>query len=224
MGSALVVQNRRLEGPGLLGELLAADGFGVDRVCAWRGGLPGRADHDMMVVLGAPESANDALPYLRDEQALILDYMARGRPVLGICLGSQLIARALGARVYRGAKREVGFYSDLEAAGDAGLFSGIGSPFTAFHWHGETFGLPEGATRLVGSREYENQAFICGTAVGLQFHLEADGQMVREWLDAAAGDPGIAHGEIRSQIDEYMPAVRSIMERFYRNFVAGFGM
>ncbi len=217
MTDVLVIQNNGIEGAGNLGRLLAGDGFDVRTVHAWREDI--RHECDMLVILGAPESANDAR--LQGQQDMIRDHTARQKPVLGICLGSQLIARALGARVYRGPKKEIGFYHDLHPEGP--LLGGLGSPFSAFHWHEDTFELPAGAVRLASSEHYPNQAFRHGTAVGLQFHLEADHDMMRLWL-ARSGLDCAAAGRIASEIDEFAPAVGRNLGIFYKNFKSEFGL
>jgi GMP synthase-like glutamine amidotransferase len=180
--SVLLVQNTRIEGSGYLGDLLKQDGFDICPVNAKHEQIPEK-DFSLVVILGAPESANDYLPYLREEQNLIKKSVEKNIPVLGICLGSQLIAKTFGGKVYSGPKKEIGFYSDLIAEGNSSLFLGFDNPFTVFHWHGDTFDLPEGATRLVHSRDYQNQAFQFKSAVGLQFHMEVNEDMVNLWLD-----------------------------------------
>ena len=146
MSDVLLVQNTRIEGSGYLGDLLKEDDFDITSVNAKHEKLPDK-DFSLVVILGAPESANDDLPYLRDEQHLIRDSVEKNIPVLGICLGSQLIAKTFGGKVYSGPKKEIGFYSDLKVSDGSGLFSGFQNPFTVFHWHGDTFDLPDGATR-----------------------------------------------------------------------------
>ncbi|WP_320415982.1 type 1 glutamine amidotransferase [Candidatus Nitrosotalea sp. TS] len=102
-----------------------------------------------------------------------------------MCLGSQLIAKAFGATVYQGRRKEIGFYHDVEfdSTTKSRLFDGIQSPATVFHWHGDTFDLPYNATRLAHSRDYQNQAIKIGSAVGVQFHLEVDAPTIQLWLD-----------------------------------------
>ena len=222
MPDVLIVQNARIEGPGLLGRLLREDGFGVDVIHAKRQGIP-RGRYAMGVILGAPESANDDLPYLGEEMDLIRRFAREGTPLLGVCLGSQLVAKAFGARVYRGPRSEIGFFDDLHVAGSDPLLSGFGDPFTVFHWHGDTFDLPEGAVRLARSGLYANQAFRIGTTVGLQFHLEVDRDMIRLWLDAAT--ESIPHSQsdaILQDMEQKMPALESNMRMFYRNFKSEF--
>lgn len=222
MQKVLVIQNAQLEGPGAIGRLLESDGFQLETIFAKKEEIP-PLDHKMVLVLGAPESANDDLAYLRDEMSMIRSAVKNNIPVLGVCLGSQLIAKALGARVYPGPKKEIGFYCDVLPDAKHGLFEGMGNPFAVFHWHGDTFDIPDGAQRLAHSGLY-NQAFRYGSAVGVQFHLEVDGDTVKSWLDHTTEDiPSyIDSDKIRSQVDSHMPEVQKNMEIFYTNFRSEF--
>lgn len=226
MSGILVIQNASLEGPGILGKLLESDGFSLRTVYAKKEKIPS-LDHAAVMILGGPESANDDLPYLKDEMVLIQQCVDANVPVLGICLGSQLMAKTLGASVYSGPKKEMGFYHDIKVdAAKSHLFDGIKSPFTVFHWHGDTFDLPNGAQRLAHSDTYE-QAFKYGSAVGLQFHLEVDAGIVLSWLDNTKEDiclPYIDPNKIRSDVEQEMPKVRENMELFYKNFRSEFDL
>ena len=182
MSDVLLIQNTRIEGSGYLGELLFDDGFDITSIHAKHEAIPEKK-FSLVVILGAPESANDDLSYLLNEQKLIKNSVDNEIPVLGICLGSQLIAKTFGAKVYKGPIKEIGFYNDLKFSNNSKLFDGFTNPFSVFHWHGDTFDLPQGATRLAFSENYENQAFQYKTAIGLQFHLEVNEQMVNLWLD-----------------------------------------
>src|SRR5208282_569368 len=124
--------------------------------------------------------------FLESECKLIRELVARGRPVLGVCLGAQLLASALGARVFPGHKPEIGFGSvQLTRAGnDDPLMGRAGPAVPVFHWHGDTFDLPQGATLLASSRDYPHQAFRFGNcAYGLQFHLEPDSGVWSAWQE-----------------------------------------
>jgi GMP synthase-like glutamine amidotransferase len=226
MPDILVVQNARLEGPGGLGKMLQSDGFGLDVVFAKKEKIP-PLDHMMVMVLGAPESANDDLGYLKNEMSLIREASERNIPVLGVCLGSQLIAKAFGANVFPGPLKEIGFYDDIMVDSESGLFSGISSPFTVFHWHGDTFDIPKGATRLAYSGLY-NQAFQVGSAVGVQFHLEVDRETILSWLENASEDlskiPYIDPNVIQNQMEQSLPSVQRNMKIFYRNFKSAFNL
>jgi len=225
VSEVLVVQNTRTEGSGYLGELLANDGFTVHSVNVKHEKLPEKK-YSLLVILGAPESANDDLPYLQAEQKLIKKTVDDNIPVLGICLGSQLIAKTFGGKVYRGPKKEIGFYHDLKIDTNSKLFSGFTNPFTVFHWHGDTFDLPEGAVRLAHSENYQNQAFQINSAVGLQFHLEVNSEMINLLLDKTREKleqiPYIDPQKIRSDIDENISIVKNNMNNFYNNFKLSF--
>jgi GMP synthase (glutamine-hydrolysing) len=221
MSDVLLIQNTRIEGSGYLGELLSNDGFDVTSIYAKHEAIPEKK-FPFVIILGAPESANDNLPYLIREQELIKNSVDDEIPVLGICLGSQLIAKTFGAKVYKGSIKEIGFYHDLKFSNNSKLFDGFTNPFSVFHWHGDTFDLPKGATRLALSENYENQAFQYKSAIGLQFHLEVNEQMVNLWLDKTEEklneisylDPQ----KIRLDLDEHISSVKSNMEIFYNNF------
>lgn len=136
--------------------------------------LPDPSAVDLVVVLGGPMSVNDErdLPWLVAEKAFVRACVAADKPLLGICLGAQLIASAHGARVYPGAHKEIGWFPVEATPTPDGVFA-LPASATVFHWHGETFDLPEAAVRLARSAGCENQAFQLGPrAIGLQFHLE----------------------------------------------------
>ncbi|MDC4228779.1 MAG: type 1 glutamine amidotransferase [Nitrosopumilus sp.] len=227
MSDVLLVQNTKSEGSGYLGKLLTDDGFNIISINAKHEKIP-ENKFSLVVILGAPQSANDDLLYLREEQKLIRNHVQNNIPVLGICLGSQLIAKTFGAKVYKGTKKEIGFYHDLMISNNSKLFHGFKNPFTVFHWHGDTFDLPVGATRLALSENYSNQAFQYKSAIGLQFHLEVNEQMVNFWLDKSDKNlreiPYIDPLKIRSDVSENISIVKSNMEIFYNNFKSEFGL
>ena len=150
-------------------------------------------DADGLIFMGGPMSANDDLPYIRRELSIIQNAASAGKPVLGICLGAQLIAKALGARVYRNPTKEIGWYPVFwtgAAAGDS-MFAGLSGSDTVFHWHGETFDLPAGAAWLASSEACRHQAFRWGSSIyGVQFHLEVTPEMIADWVaqDLNSGD------------------------------------
>jgi GMP synthase (glutamine-hydrolysing) len=138
-----------------------------------------------LVVMGGPMSANDDLDYLREEMRLMERALADSKPILGVCLGAQLLAKTLGARVYPNRVKEIGWGTvALTPAADADpLFHGLPGVIEALHWHGETFDLPPGAQLLASSGVCFNQAFRAGErAWGLQFHIEATPDMIHNWL------------------------------------------
>lgn len=203
MRAVTVLQHVAVEGPGTIADALRAHGLAERRVRVHEGDpVPGSAaDMAGLVVMGGPMGVADAprLPYLRDELRLLGAALRAEVPVLGVCLGSQLLAAALGAVVAPGPAKEIGWFpvSRTPAAAADALFAGAPDRFTAFHWHGDVFALPAGATSLAASEQTACQAFRWGRAAwGLLFHLEVDaaavGRMVGAFPDelaAAGGDP-----------------------------------
>ncbi|MDE1764051.1 MAG: gamma-glutamyl-gamma-aminobutyrate hydrolase family protein [Thaumarchaeota archaeon] len=229
MSDVLVIQNTKNEGVAALGNLLEQDGLSITTVLAKKEKIPS-VNPQVLIILGAPESANDNLPYLRDELVLIQDAVKNNIPVLGICLGSQLVAKAFGARVYPGKKKEIGFYHDVEFdnTSKSKLFQGMQNPATVFHWHGDTFDLPEGAVRLAHSKDYQNQAIKIGSAIGVQFHLEVDEPTIRLWLEKSKEElrssPHIRVQEIIEDMPKNLGVVQNNMKTFYRNFKSEFNL
>ena len=183
------------EGVGLIAPLLQERGIGCDFADLYQEGasVPDITAYAGLIVLGGPMSANDPLPYLDRERALVAQAVGCGQPLLGICLGSQLIARCLGAEVHGNGKKEIGWFDIhfTEAAAEDTLFAGIPGPETVFHWHGDTWELPPGAERLAWSHACVNQAFRAGRNIyGLQFHLEVTPAMIADWQlqDENCGD------------------------------------
>lgn len=146
-----------------------------------------------LVLMGGPMSANDPDPWVESELEAVRRAVRAEKPVLGICLGAQVLARALGAAVTRNPVKEIGWYPVRwrpEAADDP-LFHSLSEPATVFHWHGETFGIPEGAVLLASSDRCAHQAFRYGRrAYGLQFHPEVTPAMISDWCrqDVNCGD------------------------------------
>lgn len=149
--------------------------------------LPAVEDLDWLVVLGGPMGVHDTeeYPWLAAERALVADAIDADRAVLGICLGAQQVAAALGADVYPASTPEIGWFP-IEATAEASgspLFDALGDSYDALHWHGDTFDLPEGATRMARTEACPNQAFVYDDrVVGLQFHLESTPDAVAELL------------------------------------------
>lgn len=143
--------------------------------------LPDPSVPDLMVVMGGPMSVNDeaSCPWLAAEKAFLRRVIERGGAVVGVCLGSQLIASALGARVYRAARKEIGWFP-IEAVPVPDGALRFPDGLRVFQWHGDTFDLPEGAVRLARSDAVENQAFQLGEhVIGIQFHLEMTPDTIR---------------------------------------------
>lgn len=185
--SALVIRHVAFEDLGHFAPVLAEQGYAVRYLDMGLDALDaGRvAGADLLVVLGGPIGVyeEDKYPFLTDEIAQIAARLRAGKPTLGICLGAQLMARALGARVYPGPAKEIGFAPlTLTEAGKTACVAGFdGVP--VLHWHGDTFDLPEGATLLASTAICRQQAFSYGrNAIGFQFHPEAGAAGFERWL------------------------------------------
>ena len=217
MSRVFAFRHIRFEHLGLIADALAARGVECRYADLSESPVPpGVEEADGLIFMGGPMSANDDLGYLREEERIIREATARRVPVLGVCLGSQLIARALGSRVYRNPVKEIGWYAvqfTRAAVGD-GLFAGLAEE-TVFHWHGETFDLPRGAELLASSAACRHQAYRVGTNVyGLQFHLEVTPEMIADWCtqDANCGDMREMEGAIdpeynRARLEDLARAV-----------------
>ncbi len=150
--------------------------------------FPEFSDFDWLIIMGGPMSVNDEekYPWLADEKQFIRQAVTAGKKVIGICLGSQLISVALGARVYHNKEKEIGWF-DIELSHDARsdyLFSGMGSRLKTFHWHGDTFDLPEKAIHIASSGGTRNQAYIYnGRVLAMQFHLEPTLSSLQQMID-----------------------------------------
>ena len=172
-------------------DVLLERGVGLHRVELDEGEqLPDWRGYGAIVAMGGPMSANDdaELPWLGEEKRLIGEAVRAGTPFWGVCLGVQLLAASLGARVYPGPTPEVGLLPvELtdEARADP-VFAEASGELVTLQWHGDTFDLPEGAVRLATSPAYENQAFRVGRGYGVQFHLEVSPEMAREWAEVPA--------------------------------------
>lgn len=171
----------------------------------------------------------DEYPHLKTETEVIQEAVRRGIPVLGICLGAQLIAKAMGAKVYPGTEKEIGWYdlSVTEAARTDPLFAHLRPTERVFQWHGDTFDIPAGAVRLASSPLFPNQAFRYRNNVyALQFHLEVDGPLIERWLcvpinrqEIAALDGRIDPEIIRAETRLHIDRLRTLGERTFRKFV-----
>ncbi len=169
------------EPPGVLAEVFSALNVPFEDIPLYRSGqVPDTDGFTHLVFMGGPMSVNDeeAYPWLAEEKALIRTAVIQGKPVLGICLGAQLIAAAHGARVYP-SEPETG-WSEVFCRG-AGVFAGFPGRLQVFQLHGETFDIPSGGRLECTGETVRNQAFSLGSAVAIQFHLELTGSIIREW-------------------------------------------
>jgi len=198
----LVLQHIACEPPGAYEDVLREHGGQLDRVEIDEGDrLPDWRDYDAIIAMGGPMSATDdaELPWLTEEKALIRAAVDAGVPFLGVCLGVQLLAASLGARVYSGERQEVGLLPvtlTREARSDP-VFGDLPEEFVTLQWHGETFELPDGAVLLASSPAYPHQAFRVRRSYGVQFHLEVSSEIAAEWAEVPAYAESLAriHGE-----------------------------
>jgi GMP synthase (glutamine-hydrolysing) len=180
-------------------------------------------DSDLLVVLGDPIGAYEEEPYafLNDELRVIEKRLRAGKPVLGICLGGQLLARALGARVYRGNGKEIGWSPlTLTAAGRRSCLAPLGDGTPVLHWRSDTFDLPKGATHLASSERYRHQAFAWEHhGLALQFHLEVAAAGLERWYIGhaceIAGIPGLSVPMLRAEAEQWAPALAPLAARCF---------
>jgi GMP synthase (glutamine-hydrolysing) len=216
----MVIQHVGHEGPGSVSEAVARAGASLRLVRVDLGhaipraeDLDGLAGLAGLVVMGGPMGADDDEPWLEDERALLRAAVSSGLPVLGICLGAQQLAAALGAAVWRGPEPECGV-GEVHLTPDAledPVFGPAPSPLPCVHWHHDTFALPDHAVRLARSDAYENQAFRVGArAYGVQFHVEVTASLAAHW--GAHLPPGVF---VRaSDVAHVRRAGDGIIERF----------
>ena len=199
------------ENLGWIGDALEAHGIAYDYADSYATADEHRLhEAGALIFLGGLMSANDDLPFIHREVDYIRRAIERGQPVLGICLGAQLIAKALGAHVYKNTLTEIGWapITFTNAAQRDPLFAHLPPSETVFHWHGDTFDLPDGADLLASSAVSRHQAFRLGDRVyGLQFHLEVTPAIIAHWCaeDAACGDAR----EVKEPIDPEAHAEQS---------------
>jgi GMP synthase (glutamine-hydrolysing) len=185
-------------------------------------------DDGLLVILGGPISVNDAdmFPFIEAEINLLKQRIVADKPTLGICLGAQLIARAMGAAVYPGEEKEIGWYDlKLTTAGEQSALRYLNAKHCAvLHWHGETFDLPEQAVLLASSEKYTNQAFSCGNNVlALQFHPEIMQHSMEKWFIGHIGEilqtDGISVEQLRSDTHQHANRLEVQGELFFNSWL-----
>jgi GMP synthase (glutamine-hydrolysing) len=238
MRRLLVFQHVSFEILGTLHPLLKARGFRIRYANFGRHphARPEITGYNGLVVLGGPMNVDDVErhPHLAVEVDLIRQAIEQGLPVLGICLGAQLIAKALGAPVYANGGKEIGWHDvfPTSAAKDDPLFQDFAEVEKIFQWHGDSFALPAGTVHLATSRNCPGQAFRYGTTVyGLQFHLEVDEPLIERWLTVPQHSAELATGggqadpvAIRQETALYLHRSRSLSDRVFGRFIELFNL
>lgn len=236
MKPVLVLQHLSGDGPAYLARWLSARGLPFEVVDDEAGDVAPTSlrGHSALAVLGGEMSANDALPGLRRAEALFREAVRDGVPTIGHCLGAQLMARALGARVALSPAPEIGWQPlqvlDLPEAVD---WLGAPGPRTVFQWHVEAFELPQGALRLAASAACPNQAFALGPHLALQFHVEVDADKLQRWSlesgdrwdEALRRHPGNVQdgAAMRAGAALHLAAQQALADRCYTRWIAATG-
>ncbi len=227
--SVLILKNISTEGPGTIEDFLRRQGTSYRIIELGREAVTDPERFATLVMMGGPMSVNEGekYPYIEGEIGLVKQFVAAGKKVFGVCLGAQIMAKALGAKVYAGPQKEIGWY-DIELTEDGirdplmrklAVHPGAGDfwkRFKVFHWHGETFDIPEGALRLAKSELYPNQAFRYGSsAYAFQFHIEVRKDMIYEWLENEPVDRNELQRLTEAVYDDYAGRAMNFYEAFF---------
>lgn len=223
----LIIKNVAAEGPGTIATYLKTHNIPFSVVDLYRSDSVPNVDlYSHIVVLGGPMAVYEmhSHPYLKDEALLLEKAIKAGKYVLGVCLGAQMLAHVLGAKVYAGGRKELGWYDvslTADGMGDpcmVGLSVDGRNSAQVFQWHGDTFDLPRGAVRLASSDIYPNQAFrFTDRVYALQYHIEVTPEIVRKWT---ASEHSIDRAAIEGDSDKIYPEYRERASNFYRKFFA----
>jgi GMP synthase-like glutamine amidotransferase len=231
MKPVAIFRHSPTEGPGYFSAYLDARGIPW-RLFSTSEGKPVPSDpraFSGITLMGGPMSVNDALPWIEPTLALIYAAVAAEVPVLGHCLGGQLISKALGGTVTRSPVKEIG-WGPVRVADDpeARRWFGDVTEFLSFHWHGETFTIPAGAARIAGSAYCANQAFAFGRHLAMQCHVEMTPDMIRAWAADSSGEPDRVAGpsvqrpaEMEEQIEARVRDLNAVAKRLYDRWAEG---
>jgi GMP synthase-like glutamine amidotransferase len=233
MKPVAIFRHSPTEGPGYFATYLDSRDLPWRLVALDQGeAVPTRAENfSGLVFMGGPMSVNDDLPWIAQALGLIRKAVAADVPVLGHCLGGQLMSKALGGSVGRNPVKEIG-WGEIEVADNEQAREWFGrdlTHFESFHWHGETFTIPPGAVRIMGNRNCENQGFVVGKNLGMQCHLEMTEQLIDSWCESGAGEiagsnasPAVQSAEqMKSRMQEKIVAMRRVADRLYQRWVEG---
>jgi GMP synthase-like glutamine amidotransferase len=237
MKPVAIFRHSETEGPGYFATFLDA------RLIPWRLIAIDRGEtmatsadaYSGLCLLGGPMSVNDPLPWIEPECALIRDAVARDIPVIGHCLGGQLISKALGGTITRSPFKEIGWGTANAEDNDVArhwIADSLGETgaATVFQWHGETFSLPPGVRRILSNAFCANQAFAVGPHLAMQCHVEMTPEMIAEWCGSWSAETGNlgplpesvqTPGQMQAEIDTRLPAMRVLADRLYSVWIQG---
>jgi GMP synthase-like glutamine amidotransferase len=232
MKPVAIFRHSPTEGPGYFATYLDARDVPWRLIAVDEGEkVPLRPDNfSGLVFMGGPMSVNDDLPWIAPVLALIRTTVAAQVPVLGHCLGGQLMSKALGGSVGRNAIKEIG-WGEIEVADNPQARAWFGSDvtrFESFHWHGETFSIPPGAVRIMGNRNCENQGFVLDGNLGMQCHVEMTQELIDSWCKSGADEianaksPAVQKPEqMRQDMERKLISLRAVANRLYDRWMEG---
>jgi len=231
MQEILIFRHAPHEGPGYLADFLGRHRrpwrlIRIDRNDPIPSSIDGVSG---LVFMGGPMSVNDPLPWIPPVLKLIREAVSADVPVLGHCLGGQLISKALGGAITKNPVKEIGWLpvSRVDSPAAKPWLDGLPAEFEVFHWHGETFSIPPGATRILTSSDCANQAFVIGKTLAFQCHIEMTGEMVREWARLGADDLAPLCATVQNpqamtaELDMRVKRLQGIADKFYDRWIQG---
>ena len=231
MNTIRIFRHIACEGPGYFGHVLERRNrpFELIKIDAGETVPDTLDDVAALVFMGGPMSVNDELPWIGQALDLIRRAADRNIPVLGHCLGGQLIAKALGGSVGPNPVREIGWFDveQLDNATARDWLDGLPRQFTAYHWHGETFTIPDGAVNILKSAHCPHQAFAINNILALQCHVEMTEAMVAEWADTHAAQLNDASPTVQSKEDmvsaakTHIPTMQACADKLYERWLSG---
>ena len=229
MQEILIFRHAPHEGPGYLADYLGRHHLPwrlirIDRNDPIPSSIDGVSG---LVFMGGPMSVNDPLPWIPPVLKLIREAVSADVPVLGHCLGGQLISKALGGAITKNPVKEIGWLpvSRVDSPAAKPWLDGLPAEFEVFHWHGETFSIPPGATRILTSSDCANQAFVIGKTLAFQCHVEMTAELVREWVRLGADDLAPLCATVQNpqamtvELDRRVKRLQRIADKFYDRWI-----